>query len=93
MIFMSGWPGRSPGRVNDPVPLTQLDHEILAAHADGDAARLPALYRQAGEAMLADGKVNTGCFYLTHAYIYALEAGFPMARDIHQILVSHGREE
>jgi hypothetical protein len=75
------------------MPLAGLDHEILAAHACANTARLPALYRRAGEAMLEGGNTDAGCFYLTHAYIYALEAGHVMARELHEILVSHGREE
>ena len=43
--------------------------------------------------MLAADRVGAGCFYLTHAYIFALDCGAPEAAAIHQTLVAYGREE
>lgn len=68
-----------------------LDAALLVAHEAKDNAMLVRLYRQAGEDALADDEVQ-GCFYLTHAYVFALEAGFDEAAEIHAILVAHGRE-
>jgi len=70
-----------------------VDTALLAAHAANDKPALVRLYRQAGEMMLARGEVNAGCFYLTHAYIFALDCGAAEASQIHQTLIAHGREE
>jgi len=73
--------------------LEHIDNALLVAHADGDKPALAALYKQAGQVCLADGNIEAGCFYLTHAYIFALDCGQPDARDLHRILVSFGREQ
>lgn len=73
--------------------LNQLDRDILAAHAAGRIDLLPALYHQAGLALLARDDVDHACFFLTQAYIFALETGDARAGDIHRILVHYGREE
>ena len=70
-----------------------LNAELMAAHARGDAPTLIRIYRDEGEALIAAGDIDAGCFMLTHAYIFALEAGDPQAQDLHKILVTHGREE
>jgi hypothetical protein len=73
--------------------LKSLDDTLVAAHAAQDKSMLVSLYRQAGDQMLDLGKVDAACFYLTHAYIFALDTGDPSADTIHQILVDYGREE
>ncbi|MBR9842794.1 MAG: hypothetical protein GYB25_06505 [Rhodobacteraceae bacterium] len=67
-----------------------LDTRLLAAHETGDRRSLVALYREAAEGANAD---EARGFYLTHAYVYALEEGHPMARDLHALLCAMGREE
>ena len=62
---------------------------LLAAHAADDRAALIALYREASEA--ADTPVARN-FYLTHAYVFALEAGAPEAADLRARLVAYGAE-
>ena len=66
-----------------------LDDRLLAAHEVGDKQALVTLYAEAAER--ADG-VGATCFYLTHAYIYALDLGDPRARGLHKKLKDHGRE-
>jgi len=70
-----------------------IDCALLAAHAANNKAKLVGLYRKAGDMMLASGRVDAGCFYLTHAYIFALDCGAPEAAEIHQTLIAYGREE
>ena len=70
----------------------QLDAEILQAHAAGVAARLARLYRDAADQADAAGETDRACFYLTHAWVFALEAGDPLADDIRARLVRQGRE-
>lgn len=65
------------------------DDDLLAAHACGDTGALITLYTQAAEAA-AD--VDTACFFLTHAHVFALELGDARAADLRARLVAHGRE-
>ena len=58
--------------------VSPLDDALLAANLAGDNETLVKLYRQAGEAALDQDEVQ-GCFYLTHAYVFALEAGMAVA--------------
>ena len=41
---------------------------------------------------LEKNEIDAACFYLTNAYILALETGDPLASDLHKILTAHGRE-
>jgi len=66
-----------------------LDQRLLAAHAADDRAALIALYTEASVA--AEQPVARN-FYLTHAYVFALEAGLPMAADLRARLVAYGSE-
>ena len=66
-----------------------LDDMLLAAHERDDRPALVGLYTQAAE-QAADP--NAAGFYLTHAYVYALELGDARARDLHARLVADGRE-
>ncbi|MEM7643859.1 MAG: hypothetical protein AAF366_15205 [Pseudomonadota bacterium] len=63
------------------------DAAILAAHAAGDRARLVTLYAAAADARAGDARA----FFLTHAWVFALEAGDPRADDLRQALARMGR--
>jgi hypothetical protein len=69
--------------------MMDLDTRMITAHEANDRMALIKLYAEA-----ADGAndLDASCFYLTHAYVFALEAGAPQARDLHAQLVQHGRE-
>lgn len=68
--------------------MSGLDARLLAAHAAGDHAALVALYTQA-----AEGRDDeAAAFFLTHAYIFALETGHPAASDLHARLKAAGRD-
>lgn len=69
--------------------MSALDAQLLAAHEANDGATLVTLYTQAADE--ADD-VDTACFYLTHAYIFALELGHPDTETLRARLVKHGRE-
>ena len=71
----------------------ELDAALLAAHAADDQPRLAALYARAADAAEAEGDTDACCFYLTHAYVFALACGAPQADALHARLVEHGREE
>ena len=66
-----------------------LEEELLAAHQKGDGAALAKLYAEAADAHQGE----QAAFYLTHAYVFALEADLNEANDYHAKLKSWGREE
>ena len=69
--------------------MSDLDDRLLAAHARGDRAALVTLYCEAAET--APGE-EARYFYLTHAYVHALEDGHPQAPALRARLVAAGRE-
>ena len=70
--------------------MSDLDAALIAAHEAGDTDALVRLYREAADA--AEGEVRRA-FYLTHAYVFALEAGMAEAEALRAQLVAMGREE
>jgi len=66
-----------------------LDARLLAAHAAGDSAALVRLYSDAADAAASEDAAG---FFLTHAYIFALELGAAEARQIRARLVRMGRD-
>ena len=69
------------------------DAALLAAHAAGDHATVIRLYTAQGDAEEARGDVDAACFYLTHAYVFALETNHASAPLLHARLKAAGREE
>ncbi len=67
-----------------------LDARMIAAHEARDQPALIRLYTQAADQA---NDLNAACFYLTHAYVFALESGAPEASTLHARLKAHGREE
>ncbi len=70
-----------------------LDQRLLAAHARGDHGTLVALYTEAADTAEDAGRIDAACFYLTHAYVFALQEGVPAAARLHARLKAHGREK
>lgn len=70
----------------------QLDRDLVAAVRARDKTRVVRLYRQAAQATEATGDVDRACFFYTHAWVFAMEAGDPMAAELRAKLVAHGRE-
>ena len=70
-----------------------LDGAILEAHERGDGRTLSGLYREAADRLERTGNIDAACFFLTQAYVFALETGLPTAKTLHGRLHSHGREE
>jgi len=69
--------------------MSDLDDRLLAAHEADDRALLVKLYTEAADHA---NDADACGFYLTHAYIYALEAGAPQAASLCARLVLMGRE-
>lgn len=85
------------GRVRDFVAgewdAGDLDRALLAAHAVRDTGGLVRLYTVAADMTKRSGDVNAESFYLTHAFVFALEAGMPEARALNRRLAELGRAE
>lgn len=69
-----------------------LNADLLAAHDRGDHSALIDLYEQAASAAFEDGDINQGAFFLTHARVFALEAGDPRADAFFTRLKDLGRD-
>ena len=69
--------------------MSLLDARLIAAHEAQDNRLLVSLYTEA-----ADGAAlpEAAGFYLTHAYVFALEAGLPEAPALRRRLIGMGRE-
>lgn len=68
--------------------MKQLQDRLLDAHARDDRAALVGLYTEAADNA---SDVDTACFFLTHAYIFALEMGDPASDALYQRLRAEGR--
>ena len=68
--------------------MTSLQDRLLIAHAHDDRAALITLYTEAADTA---NDVDAACFFLTHAFIYALEKGDPASETLYQRLKAHGR--
>lgn len=68
-----------------------LDQALLNAHEGGDIRALVTLYAQAGDLAEREGQIDAACFYLTQAFVFALEAGHPAADMLNLRLYNYGR--
>jgi hypothetical protein len=68
--------------------MTSLQDRLLDAHARGDQSGLVVLYTEAAD---STDVIDASCFYLTHAYIFALELGDPVSETLFARLKVHGR--
>ncbi len=68
------------------------EEQLVAAERAGDAAQLVRIYGQEAARLEAAGRIDAACFFLTQAYIWALDGGLPEANDLRARLVAHGRE-
>lgn len=70
-----------------------LDAALLAAHARDDRDALIRLYTLAGDQAEDRQDMGAAGFYLTHAFVFALEAGAPEAKTLNQRLADQGRAD
>jgi uncharacterized protein HemY len=71
--------------------LDELEQALLAAHAAQDLPALVTLYTTAADAAASRQDHDAACFYLTHAFVFALEAGAPEAPALNKRLADQGR--
>ena len=69
--------------------MTSLDTRLLAAHATGNKASLVTLYTEAANASQMDKAKG---FYLTQAYVFALEINHAKTAVLRGKLIEMGRE-
>jgi len=70
---------------------SELDARLLEAHADRDLAKIADQYALAADQAEKKEKTDQACFFLTHAWIFALEAGDPLADEYRSRLAAYGR--
>ncbi|MDW3221681.1 MAG: hypothetical protein R8G34_02145 [Paracoccaceae bacterium] len=70
--------------------MTSIEAQLLVAHEAGDQAALVRLYTEAARVVQDE---DARGFYLTHAYIFALEAGLAEAKGLQEELIDLGRED
>ncbi|MEL6959563.1 MAG: hypothetical protein AAGL89_11495 [Pseudomonadota bacterium] len=68
--------------------MTDLNAQLLAAHAEGDKLALVTLYTQAADQAR---DTDTACFFLTHAFVFALEVDHADTNQLAKRLRHHGR--
>ncbi len=68
--------------------MSDLDRRLRAAHGRGDGRALARLYE---EAAVAAPTEDEAAFYLTHAYIWALDTGHPNAPALRARLTALNR--
>ena len=69
--------------------MSALQSRFLEAQASGDAASLVSLYTDASDTAATE---EASGFFLTHAYVYALEAGLDKADALRMRLIAMGRD-
>lgn len=69
-----------------------LDVELRAAHRDGNRSALVTLYEQAARRAARAGHDRAAGFFMTQAYVFALETGSRDAGRLRAWLVAQGRE-
>jgi hypothetical protein len=73
-------------------PKVSLEQALLEAHEADDFVALVDLYSQAADDCETSEDREAACFYLTHAYIFALAHGLDAAVALRSRLVGYGRE-
>ncbi len=68
-----------------------LDRALLEAHALQDAPALVRLYTLAAEEREAVQDIDAACFFLTQAFVFALETGAVEAEELNRKLADRGR--
>jgi hypothetical protein len=68
-----------------------LNEKLIQAHEENNMADLVVLYTRAGDDSEKAGDIDAACFYLTHAYVFALDAGSEQANELHMRLLQYGR--
>ena len=68
-----------------------LNADLLQAHIESEPGRLAELYTRCADTAELHKDTNATCFYLTHALVYALDAGLDEQGVLVDRLKSYGR--
>ena len=68
-----------------------LSQALLDAHASKDHAKLISMYTSAADIAEEQNDIDAACFYLTHAFVFALESGAAEASILNKRLADKGR--
>ena len=72
--------------------LQSLQQALLLAHEQNNCADLIDLYTDAATHLETKGDIDAACFYLTQAYVYAMDCGSELqAQALHARLAQYGR--
>lgn len=71
--------------------LEEIERRLLLAHEANDSRQLVQLYTEAANYLETVKNIDATCFYLTHAFVYALELGLSEAAGLNKRLVAYGR--
>ena len=71
--------------------LAALERELIAAHGSGDGDTLIGLYAAAADRAAASDDIDRAAFFLTHAWIFALERGDERAKALRARLANWER--
>lgn len=71
--------------------LAALERELLAAHESDEGNALIGLYAAAADKAEASDDIDSAAFFLTHAWIFALERGDERAEALRARLANWGR--
>ena len=69
----------------------ELDRALLEAHGRHDVDALTTLYSEAAALRESEDDIDAACFYLTQAFVFALENGSSQAKMLNERLVSYAR--
>lgn len=69
----------------------ELDAKLMQAHVDSEPVKLAELYTLCADTAEHHNDTNASCFYLTHALVYALEAGIDEHETLSERLKTYGR--
>ncbi len=72
--------------------MEDLNAQMLQAHETDDYQALVSLYAQVADQCEEVQDVEATCFYLTQAFIFALDCGDSQAWELNRRLVAYGRE-
>lgn len=72
--------------------MPDLHKAMLDAHDEENGQLLASLYEKAADEAENRGNIDAACFFLTHAYVFALEEGLASAEQLQMRLWRHGRE-
>ncbi len=70
----------------------RFDRDLIEALAAGDLVRVAKTYAEAAETIEGQGDMDRACFFYTQDWVFAMEAGHPLAEDLRARLVAYGRE-